>query len=73
MMSRRESTLAERRDRHLNAGWTPEKNPPGLWKPSHGYIPRPVRDGWTAAQLVVAVLLGSAAVVGLALAIGGAA
>lgn len=59
--------------RHFDHNWADDKQPPGLWKPSDGYVPRPVRDGWTAAQLVVAVLLGGAAVVAIALAIGGAA
>lgn len=70
-MTWRTNTRAEAGDsRHFDAGWIDQA---ATWKPSHGYIPRPVRDGWTAAQLVVAVLLGSAAVVAIALAIGGAA
>lgn len=62
----RTNTLAEKpghRHEHTQADW----------KPSAGYVPRPVRDRWTAAQLIVAVLLGGAAVVWIALAIGGAA
>lgn len=70
-MTWRINTRAEAGDsRHFDAGWIEQA---ATWKPSHGYVPRPVRDGWTAAQLVVAVLLGSAAVVAIALAIGGAA
>jgi hypothetical protein len=70
-MTWRINTRAEEGDsRHFDAGWIEQA---ATWKPSTGYIPRPVRDGWTAAQLVVAVLLGSAAVVAIALAIGGAA
>ena len=70
-MTWRTNTRAEAGDsRHFDAGWIDQA---ATWKPSHGYIPRPVRDRWTAAQLVVAVLLGSAAVVWIALKIGGAA
>lgn len=53
----RTNTLAEKpghRHEHTQAAW----------KPSDGYVPRPVRDGWTFAQLFCAtVALGTAVVV----------
>ena len=70
-MTWRTNTRAEAGDsRHFDAGWIDQA---ATWKPSHGHIPRPVRDRWTAAQLILAVLLCGAVALGLALAIGGAA
>lgn len=37
------------------------------WRPSDGYVPRPVRDGWTFAQLFCATVALGAAVVVIAL------
>jgi hypothetical protein len=48
----RTSTLGERvGHRHEHSGWVGYDS----WKPSDSYVPEPVRDGWTFAQLFCAV------------------
>lgn len=62
-MNWRTNTLAEKpghRHEHAQAAW----------KPSDGYVPRPIRDGWTFAQLFCATAALGLLAVSLALAIG---